>query len=461
MKKLLLLSILFFTSYFASAQEVTLELFQSGFAAPLDIQNAQDERLFVAELGGRIKILYPDGTINQLPFLNISGLISNGNEQGLLGFAFHPDYANNGYFFVNYTNINGDTQISRFSVSAGDPDLADPNSELPIIGYAQPFPTHNGGSIAFGPDGYLYITSGDGGSGGDPDNRAQNTLVPLGKILRLDVDNPNGGKNYGIPPDNPFVGNPNGMDEIWAYGLRNPWRISFDFTENHIWIGDVGQSDVEEVNRQLANSAGLNYGWRCYEGSVPFNTSNCPPIGDLTFPIVEYSSSAGSGNCSVTGGYVYRGSVYTDIAGLYFFADYCSGLIWTLDENGNLIEHGNFAGNWVSFGQDVNQELYALSVGGDIYKIKGGVTAGTENFSFKNSLTMLPNPATESISFISKENQLERILLFDTQGRLVLTAENISAKTKVLSISNLTEGIYFAKITSEKGQSSVKKLIIQ
>ena len=461
MKKLLIAFLSVFISYYVSAQEVDVEFFKSGFITPLDLQHANDDRLFVVELGGRIKILHPDGTVNPQPFLDISGLITTGNEQGLLGLAFHPNYSNNGYFYINYIDINGNTQISRFSVNSGNPDVADPNSELPIIGYEQPFPTHNGGSIAFGPDGYLYITSGDGGSGGDPGDRAQNTLVLLGKILRLDVDNPSGGNNYGIPSDNPFVGNPDGLDEIWAYGLRNPWRFSFDFTENNIWIGDVGQSDVEEVNRQSANAGGLNYGWRCYEGSVPYNTANCPPIGELTFPIIEYSSSAGSGNCSVTGGYVYRGSVYTDISGLYFFADYCSGMIGTIDENGDFTDHGTFTGNWVSFGQDVNQELYVINVGGDIYKLKGGITAGTEDFSLKNTLLMLPNPASETVSFSSKNNQLENILFFDIQGRLVLSEENISDKTKVISISNLTKGIYFAKIASENGQSVIKKLIVQ
>lgn len=461
MKKSLLFSLFLFISFFASSQEVEIEFFKGNFSDPLNLQHANDDRLFVVEQGGRIKIIQADGSVNSVPFLDISGQVSNGGEQGLLGLAFHPDYATNGYFYINYTKTNGDTQVSRFSVDPTNPDLADENSELPIIGYTQPFSNHNGGCIAFSPDGYLYIASGDGGSGGDPGDRAQNILLPLGKLLRLDVDNPSGNNNYGIPPDNPFIGNPDGLDEIWSYGLRNPWRFSFDFTENNIWIGDVGQGEIEEINRESATEGGINYGWRCYEGSMPYNTTDCPPANELTFPIAEYSSGSGSGNCSVTGGYVYRGSVYTDIAGLYFFADYCSGLIGTVDANGNLVDHGNFPGNWVSFGEDINKELYIIDIGGDIYKVKGGETAGTEDFSINNSLSMLPNPASQNVVFRLKEDNLQTIQFFDIRGSLVYSEENISNNEKTISIENLNAGIYFAKVISEKAQSAVKKLIVQ
>ena len=440
------------------AQDVAIELFKDGFSDPLNLQHANDERLFVVEQGGRIKIIQGNGTVNTVPFLDISGQISSGNERGLLGLAFHPDYANNGYFYVNYTLPNGDTQVSRFSVDTGNPDLADINSALPIIGYAQPFSNHNGGNLAFGPDGYLYISSGDGGSSGDPGNRAQNINLLLGKLLRIDVDNPSGGENYGIPADNPFIGNPNAREEIWAYGLRNPWRFSFDFTENNLWIGDVGQSNLEEINSVSVTEAGLNYGWRCYEGSQPFNTANCPPQSELTFPIAEYTHSNG---CSISGGYVYRGSVYSDIEGYYFFADYCSGLIGTVDSNGNLIDHGDFSGNWVSFGEDINKELYIIDIGGSIYKIKGGVLIGTEDFSIENSLTMQPNPSSANVSFTLNDGIIKSIQLVDIGGRIVFSEENLSNNEKTISISNLNSGIYFAKITSEKGQSAVKKLMVQ
>jgi glucose/arabinose dehydrogenase len=459
MKNLLLsLSFIIFSTLMFS-QDVSIELFKDNFDQPLSLQHANDERLFVVEKGGKIKVIQANGTVNATPFLDISAQISTNSERGLLGMAFHPDYANNGYFYVNYTNLSGDTQISRFSVDSSNPDLADSNSELLLLSYSQPASNHNGGNLAFGPDGYLYIASGDGGGSGDPNDRGQDLSFLLGKLLRIDVDNPIGGNNYGIPADNPFVGDPNALDEIWAYGLRNPWRFSFDFTENNIWIADVGQTSREEINRVNVTEAGLNYGWRCYEGTQPFNTQNCPPQSEMTFPLAEYTHA--DGNCSISGGYVYRGTVYTDISALYFFADFCSGLIGTVDDGGNLVEHGIFTGSWVSFGEDVHKELYIIDLGGSIYKIKGGEIASTEDFSIENMPSMLPNPASENVSFSLQNDQLNSILLYDIRGRLVICEENISSGEKTISVSNLNSGIYFAKITSAKKQTTVKKLIVQ
>ncbi|KXN97923.1 hypothetical protein LS48_14115 [Aequorivita aquimaris] len=441
------------------AQDVSIEFFKGNFDSPLSLQHTDDDRLFIVEKGGEIKIIQGDGTVNATPFLNISGIISTNGERGLLGMAFHPDYSNNGYFYVYYTNTSGNTQVSRFSVDSGNPDLADPSSELFLLDYNQPETNHNGGNLAFGPDGYLYIASGDGGGSGDPNDRGQDLGYLLGKILRIDVDNPSGGNNYGIPSDNPFVGDPNALDEIWAYGLRNPWRFSFDFTDNNIWIADVGQTSREEINRANVGEAGLNYGWRCYEGTQPFNTQGCPQQSELTFPLTEYTHAGG--NCSITGGYVYRGSVYSDIPGLYFFADFCSGLIGTVDNSGNLVEHGNFSGSWVSFGEDVNKELYIIDFGGDIYQVKGGELANTEDFSFENTLTMLPNPTSENVTFSFKNGTHQTIKFFDIRGSLVSFEENISSNNKIIDVSNLNPGIYFAKITSEKENTIVKKLIVQ
>lgn len=460
MKKVIFTSIFLILSGTILAQDVSLEIFKTGFSRPLSLQHANDDRLFVVEQGGKIKIIQPDGTVNSTPFLNIAGQVSNGSEQGLLGLAFHPNYANNGYFYLNYTNTSGNTQVSRFSVDASNADVADNNSELPILDFNQPFSNHNGGNLLFGPDGYLYISSGDGGSGGDPQNNSQNTNTLLGKLLRIDVDNPSGGNNYGIPTDNPFIGTPNTKEEIYAYGLRNPWRFSIDLTENEIWIADVGQSSIEEINRAPLGNAGLNYGWRCYEGTQPYNTQNCPPASEVEFPFAEYAN--GGGNCSITGGYVYRGSVYSDIAGLYFFADYCSGMIGTVDSTGNLLDHGDFSGNWVSFGEDINKELYILNIsGGDIYKVKGGELVGIEDFASEATLNILPNPASEDVTFSLKNDTFQTIRIFDIQGSLVYIKDNIAGNEATISVESLNTGIYIAEITSEKGQTTIKKIMVQ
>ncbi|WP_310993214.1 PQQ-dependent sugar dehydrogenase [Aequorivita marina] len=456
MRKSILLILLLIIPWITSAQEVDLELFKDGFSQPLSLQHANDDRLFIVEQGGKIKIIQADGSVNPVPFLDVSDQISTGGERGLLGLAFHPDYENNGYFFVNYTRPNGDTQISRFSVDPDTPDVAHISSELPILGYEQPFSNHNGGNLAFGPEGFLYISSGDGG--GNPGNRAQDLNLLLGKILRIDVDNPTGGNNYGIPATNPFVDDPNARDEIWAYGLRNPWRFSFDFEENNTWIADVGQSEIEEINRAPISEGGLNYGWPCYEGSQPFNTQNCPPQSELTFPYAEYSHT--NGKCSITGGYVYRGDVELDLEGHYIFADFCSGEIGIIEEDGAITFNNNFSGSWVSFGEDTNKELYIIDLDGAIYKILAFVI-GTEDFSIENSLYMTPNPTSGNVLFSLKDDKLQTISLFDISGSFISSEENIFKNNYKVSTESLSPGIYFAKIISEKGASTVKKLIVQ
>tara|TARA_R110002124_G_scaffold227889_1_gene393123 strand:- start:18844 stop:20223 length:1380 start_codon:yes stop_codon:yes gene_type:complete len=459
MKRSILLLLGLICSCLLSAQNFELEFFKDGFSDPVDIQNAGDDRLFVVEQDGLIKIIQPNGTVNPTPFLDISGLVSGASEQGLLGLAFHPDYQNNGFFYVNYTKIGGTTRIARFSVDPGDPDIALPGSELEILEYAQPFPNHNGGGIAFGPDGYLYIASGDGGSGGDPGNRAQNTTILLGKLLRLDIDTPGAGA-YTIPPTNPFAGHPTNAEEIWAYGLRNPWRFSFDSLTGDLWIGDVGQGDVEEINKADASAAGLNYGWRCYEGSQPFNTGGCPPMSELTFPIGEYSSSTGTPNCSVTGGMVYRGSDHPSLDGYYFFGDVCSGLIGTIDENGTLVEHGTFGGSWVAFGEDVNNELYIVSIGGTIYKIVEDPTAGTPSFDAP-LISIVPNPASDEVSLNIENTEITSVEIIDLKGSVLISEENISASEKNIKIETLSQGIYLVRITTADNNSFIKKLIVE
>ena len=459
--KIIITTLFFFLFAHISAQDIDIELFKNGFSSPLDLQHAGDDRLFVVEQGGRIKILQADGTINANFYLNISSQVSSGGEQGLLGLAFHPDYSNNGYFFVNYTKTNGDSRISRFSVDPTNPDIALSSSEFIIIEYDQPFSNHNGGGIAFGADGYLYIAVGDGGSGGDPGNRAQNTSLLLGKLLRIDIDNLSTGRNYSIPTDNPYAGSAVNAEEIWAYGLRNPWRFSFDSSNQDLWIGDVGQQNIEEIDRAGSTEAGLNYGWRCYEGSSPYNTSGCAPMQDLTFPIAEYSSSSNTSNCSITGGYVYRGSTYSTMQGLYFFADVCSGLIGTVDASGNLIEHGTFSGSWVSFGVDVNKELYIVGIGGSIFRIIDTAIAGTSELDIPLSIAMTPNPASENLHIAAKNHQMRSISIVDITGSLILKEDSLLSSSIDIDVSSLNQGFYIVKIDSENGRTITKKLVVK
>jgi len=362
----------FLGSLFAQAPRLQLSLYASGFNSPIEMTHCGDDRLFVIEQSGYIRIIQ-NGTTLSTPFLNIDPRVNSaGNEQGLLGLAFHPEYKQNGYFYVNYTTGTGagSTRISRFSVLATDSNQADPNSELILLTFTQPFSNHNGGSIHFGPDGYLYISTGDGGSANDPQGNGQNKNTYLGKMLRLDVD---AAAPY-IPASNPFVGQTNVKEEIWAYGLRNAWKFSFDKINGNCWMADVGQNMYEEINFQPATSAGgENYGWRCYEGNNTFNATGCASSG-FTAPVYVYSHT--SGNCSVTGGYVYRGAQHQNLFGKYLFTDYCSGTIWaTFPGTGGSWQTnalGTFLLNqYASFGQDKNGELYiAGRANGNIYTIR-------------------------------------------------------------------------------------------
>ncbi len=355
----------------------------SGFASPVAVTNAGDGsgRLFIVQQTGQIRILI-NGTVLTTPFLNISDLVSCCGERGLLGLTFHPSYVSNGFFYVDYTDVNGNTRVARYTVSKNDPNIADPNSAFPILSQVQPFSNHNGGQLAFGPDSYLYIGLGDGGSGGDPQENGQNLQTWLGKILRVDVDgddfpgDPN--RNYAVPPDNPFVGNPNALDEIWAYGVRNPWRCTFDRITGDFFIADVGQNSWEEINFQLAASAGgENYGWDVLEGmhcfeDIPQGSCNQFLNGGSTLPVLEYSHSLG---CSVTGGYRYRGQLYPQLNGIYFYSDLCSGTIWgAIQDNGTWVSQDLLHSGLVvtTFGEDESGEVYVADYSaGVLYQIIG------------------------------------------------------------------------------------------
>jgi glucose/arabinose dehydrogenase len=295
----------------------------TGLNAPVHVTHAGDGsgRLFVVEQAGRIRLVR-SGALQPTPFLDITSRVGCCGERGLLSVAFPPGYAAKRHFYVNYTNLAGNTVVARYRLSA-DPDLADPGSEQIVLSVTQPFSNHNGGQLAFGPDGYLYVGMGDGGSGGDPQDNGQRANTLLGKLLRLDVEA--GTQPYAIPPDNPFRTAAGWRGEIWAYGLRNPWRFSFDRSTGDLWIADVGQNRYEEVDFQPTGSAGgQNYGWRLMEGAHCYNPDPCTTTG-LTLPVVEYGRSDG---CSVTGGHVYRGSRYPRMQGVYLYGDYCSGRIW-------------------------------------------------------------------------------------------------------------------------------------
>ncbi|MCB9018828.1 MAG: PQQ-dependent sugar dehydrogenase [Chitinophagales bacterium] len=365
---LLILSLIITGGIRSMAQPIIdLELITTGFNEPVDIASAGDERLFIVSRHGTIEILYPDLSVST--FLDIDDRVgSGGGEQGLQGLVFHPDYASNGFFYVNYTDTLGDTHISRFSVSAGDPDLADPDSELLLIYADQPANNHNSGDLNFGPDGYLWLCTGNGG--GPANGNAQDTTSILGKVLRIDVD---GGSPYAIPADNPFIGEP-GVDEMWALGLRNPWRFSFDRLTGDLWIADVGGAIKEEVNfRPVSSGGGENYGWQCYEAS--YQSALCDTSIDFTFPIFEYNHNPFTGGYAITGGFVYRGNAYPHLYGYYTTIDYVTGNAWALHSDGMggwLVDTLGFLVDHItSFGEDQNGEIYACEKdAGNIYRLK-------------------------------------------------------------------------------------------
>jgi glucose/arabinose dehydrogenase len=331
-------------------------------------------RLFVVEKGGVIKVVNRGTNALIGTFLDISNLVSKGGEQGLLGLAFDPQYTVNGRFYVSYTDVNGTSVVARYLVS-GNPDVALSTPDRTILTVAQPFENHNGGMIAFGPDNLLYIALGDGGSGGDPFNNSQNTGVLLGKLLRIDVSQ-TAPAPYGIPSDNPCVGQAGAREEIWSIGLRNPWRYSFDRQSGDLYVADVGQGAREEVN--VSTSAGgagrgTNYGWNVTEGSLCYPPGAMCSTAGLALPAVEYDHANGA--CSITGGYVYRGAAVLALQGTYFYADFCAGFVRSFRfVNGMVTEHADWmalrpGGNITSFGEDAAGELYIMTSAGGLFRI--------------------------------------------------------------------------------------------
>jgi glucose/arabinose dehydrogenase len=365
----------------AAAFALTLTPFKSGFANPVGLTSANDGsgRLFVVEKGGRIKVIAADGTVLATPLLNISSRVSKGGEQGLLGLAFHPNFRTNGKFYVNFTNLAGDTAINEYRLSPPSSNHVTLAGRR-VLTIDQPYANHNGGHIAFGPDGFLYIGMGDGGSAGDPGNRAQSLTSLLGKILRINVNSRTRTRGYGIPSTNPYVGRA-GRDEIWSRGLRNPWQFSIDPATGALWIGDVGQNRYEEIDRSLKGAYRVggrarNYGWRVLEGRACYRpATGCSRVGK-TMPLVAYRHDvAGTtdDNCSVTGGSVYRGSASPLLQGQYVFGDFCSGRIWTVSAGAAAPATPTLRLNTSlpisSFGLNQDGELFLVSLGGAIYQV--------------------------------------------------------------------------------------------
>lgn len=433
MTKLLLSAVFVFSTLFAQAQSFSLELITNQATGVVSLANAGDDRMFYVRQSGQIKIMNPDGSIEATPFLDITPLVSSGGERGLLGLAFAPDYETSGRFYVNYTNTAGDTTIARYTVS-GDPNIANPDGTV-LLTIEQPFSNHNGGNIHFGPDGYLWISMGDGGSGGDPDGNGQNTDVLLGKMLRIDVS----GDAYTVPDDNPFVSG-GGAPEVWSYGLRNAWKFSFDRETGEVWIADVGQNQIEEINMMPSTDVGLNYGWRCYEGNNTYDTSGCGNPDDMIFPVATYSHSGG--RCSITGGYVYRGELYPNLQGYYFYADYCSGEVGTYQDGASSFVT-TVPGTFITtFGEDTNGELYVAG-SNKIYRIEGEMSVSDQE---QLNISVYPNPVANVLN-ISSHKTIDAVQIYSLEGKLLINAQQDLNK---INVSTLPKGTYILTVHTGK-----------
>ena len=480
MKKIILIIIALFSLPGMSIAQYSLDLAFPNltFQNPVELVNSGDgtNRMFVLTQNGKIFVFPNTPSASAKIFLDLSDSVTqNGSETGLLGLAFHPNYSANGYFYVDYTTRQSTlrSKISRFSVSSSNPDSALRNSELVLITQVQPFANHNGGHLAFGPDGYLYISFGDGGSAGDPNNNAQNRSVLLGKILRINVDSASGGNNYSIPPTNPFYNNTMGYrQEIFTYGMRNTWKYSFDIPSGRIWAADVGQNAWEEIDI-LQN--GKNYGWKIMEGFTCYSPpSGCDTTG-LTLPIWSYSHSEGM---SITGGYVYRGSLVPGLTGKYIYADYVVGKIWALTYDGinppqnTLLLDSPYLIS--TFGVDESNELYVCTYGasgGKIYKfhpVPIGVTGNTEGlpsgFTLQQNYPNPFNPETK-IKYSVPNSSFVTLKIYDGLGREIetLVSETKGAGNYEVSwnASSYPSGVYFYRLASGTGSIEKKMALVK
>ncbi len=447
----ILCTILIFCVVSIHAQDYFIQEILTGLSSPVELAQSGDDRLFIVEKGGTVKI-YQNMAILSTPFIDISDQVWNSGERGLLGMAFPPDFSTSQQFYLHYSDLNGDTKISRFTASG---NTGDPNSEEVILTVAQPFSNHNGGKISFGSDGYLYIGLGDGGSAGDPQNNSQNLGSLLGKLLRIDVST----TPYTIPADNPFVGDTSVQDEIFAYGLRNPWKFSFDASNGDLWIADVGQNQIEEINK-VADASGLNFGWRCYEGNDVYNSDNCGASSEYTFPVAVYNHQ--NGGCSITGGIVVpTNTSFTELVDQYIFGDYCSGDIGTINSSGQL--------EWI-LETDLNISCIELGVNNEVFildfftgrMMELNETMNTEEVSKVQFEIKINNPVKESIQ-IQSNLVMDRITIYNLHGKQVYstTMESPSIR-KEISSHFLSTGAYLMEIyNKELNISAFEKILVE
>lgn len=441
----------------------------TGLSSPVDIVNTGDgtNRIFVVEQGSggsaNIKV-YSSAYTSLGTFLNVTG-IATGGEQGLLSLAFHPNYETNGFFWVYYTNSAGNLEVSRYKVSTGNTNIADASSKQIVITIPHPGQTnHNGAKLNFGADGYLYFATGDGGGGGDPNNNAQNGNSLLGKMLRINVSTGNVAPFYTVPNDNPFVSNANVLDEIWALGLRNPFRWSFDRTTGAMWIGDVGQSLKEEINyRTAAQSAGVNYGWRCYEGTVAFNTNGCLPQNNYITPVYEYDNLSGTGTpASVVGGFVYRGSTYPTMQGYYYATDVYSGNLYKININtfSTSVQTG-LPTLVAGFGETETGELMAVSLNGNAYALVPNTPTSLNNLNNEKLPRMYPTVVTNQRFTLELPHSFTQLQVINMNG-VVMQQQNIAGTigSFEMTLDQMPSGVYLVKLIGEK-RTWLQKMVVQ
>ncbi|MCA1834039.1 MAG: sorbosone dehydrogenase family protein [Actinomycetota bacterium] len=384
-----------------SRLRVNFSRVNTGLSSPVAIAAPNDGtgRIFVVEQAGRVRMRTSSGALQSAPYLNIASKVQSGGERGMLGIAFHPSFQSTRYFFVSYTDGNGALVVARFRASSYTSTIVSASSETDFLKVDHPgYANHNGGQLQFGPDGYLYIGTGDGGGGGDPSNNAHDTSKLLGKILRIDVNRACSGLSYCIPSSNPYASSSTARKEVWEYGLRNPWRFSFDRSAGYLWIADVGQGSIEEIDRIATGSSGKNFGWDCWEGTHVYTTATyCTPLSSTIRPVTQYDHS--SGDCAVIGGFVYRGSRYAaNMGGVYLYGDYCTGRVRALLNTSSgwqtrqVYDHGSAI---TSFGEDASREMYAVDTDGGLYRVTatGGVSPKPK--PVPAATTTSPKPATK------------------------------------------------------------------